>query len=306
VHTLRQHLLAADVFAPPRENRPPIRQVQATTMITTIGAEVWRALPLIYTADKVNPWAGAMQLNECAETLIQGVTTRTASQLSGPPGPRKRARRLELVTSCPIPTDMVLLSSHTPYAKSTGVWINGALFPPPAQSSLEAKCNVSQTCRLCSCGKMIYSLVAFRPLQANEALVAKEHGIYLRPGTYLVAQFDGSCHYAGTDFPAAGCGVVLWCVRDGHATALKQWSIPLPGVTSAPQSEAAGSAHAVKILADWTHEHPNETYDFFLIQGDNLAVINSWTGRGTLKQAAMHDLLSEAHRIYSEISVNQP
>ncbi len=98
--------------------------------------------------------------------------------------------------------------------------------------------------------------------------------------------------------------MVLWCVHDGKATVLKQWSIPLPGVSSAPQSEAAGSAHAVKVLADWMQEHPQERYDFFLIQGDNLAVINSWTGRGTLKQSAMHDLLADAHRIARYLLVN--
>ena len=161
----------------------------------------------------------------------------------------------------------------------------------------EEECNVSQTSRLCSCGQIIYSLVSTKPIRKGERLVAREHGIHLRTGTYLLAQFDGSCHYAGTDFPAAGCGVVLWRVHEGKATALKQWAIPLPHAKSAPQSEAAGSAYAVKIMADWMHDHPSETYDFYLIQGENLAVVNSWTGRGTLKQTAMHDLLEEAHRI---------
>ena len=89
--------------------------------------------------------------------------------------------------------------------------------------------------------------------------------------------------------------MVLWWLHDGKANALKQWAIPLPGVSSAPQSEAAGSAHAVKVLADWMHGHPQERYD---------AVINSWTGRGTLKLAAMHDLLAEAHRIARYLLVN--
>ena len=98
--------------------------------------------------------------------------------------------------------------------------------------------------------------------------------------------------------------MVLWRVHEGKATAVKQWAIPLPHAKSAPQSEAAGSAYAVKVLADCLADHPSETYDFYLIQGDNLAVVNSWTGRGTLKQTAMHDLLEEAHRITRYLLVN--
>jgi hypothetical protein len=304
VHTLRQHLLAADVFAPPRENIPRTRHIPVLEIITTIGAEIWRALPLVYTVGKSNPWASCLLIKECTEARIQGITTRTAPQLSGPPGPRKRARRIVLVAGTAIPKDLVVLASHTPYAQSTGLWIQGAFFPPPLHSGVDNECNIGQCCRLCSCGKLIYSLISVKTITKGEPLVAKEHGMHLREGTYLVAQFDGSCHFAGTSFPAAGCGVVLWKVQDGKATALKQWSVPLPGVISAPQSEAAGSAHAIKIMADWIEGHPSEVYDFFLIQGDNLAVINSWAGRGTLKQTAMHDLLADAYRIARYSLVN--
>ena len=94
VHTLRQHLLAANAFAPPRERGTPIRHVEALDIIATIGAEVWRALPLTLTGKQTNPWASAMTITECAETVIQGVSTRAAPQLSGVPDSRKKARRI--------------------------------------------------------------------------------------------------------------------------------------------------------------------------------------------------------------------
>ena len=128
-------------------------------------------------------------------------------------------------------------------------------------------------------------------------LVAREHGLHLRAGRYLVAQFDGSCHFAGTAYAAAGCGVVLWLIADMCATPLVQVSIPLLQARSAPQSEACGSAHAVLIIAKWLGNNSGEEFDSITIQGDNLSIISNWIGSGRLKQNEMHALLEDAYRI---------
>ncbi len=184
-----------------------------------------------------------------------------------------------------------------PYSKGHGVFIKGRFIPPPTYGKNEEGCNVTQACKLCSCGEILYYLITDKALAPGTELVAREHGLHLRAGRYLVAQFDGSCHFAGTAYAAAGCGVVLWLIADLCATPLVQMSIPLPHARSAPQSEACGSAYAVRIIAKWLGTNPDEEFDSITIQGDNLSIISNWIGSGRLKQNEMHALLEDAYRI---------
>ena len=45
-----------------------MRHVPISDIIAIIGSEVWRALSLSYTTDKVSPWVRSSQANDCVET----------------------------------------------------------------------------------------------------------------------------------------------------------------------------------------------------------------------------------------------
>ena len=297
IHAIRRHLIAVYAFSPPSEGNQEPQQQGTVQTITAIGVEVWQAIPVVFKKDKRNPWEAEFSGDGCAESFFHGVSAGLNQLLSGIPVPRKLYRREVLKSSCLLPAKTVVIATHKPYSKGHGVFIKGTFIPPPTYGKNEELCNVTQACKLCSCGQILYYLITDKALAPGTELVAREHGLHLRDGRYLVAQFDGSCHFAGTAYAAAGCGVVLWRIADLIATPLVQMSIPLHQARSAPQSEACGSAYAVQIIAKWLENNPEEEFDSITIQGDNLSIISNWIGSGRLKQNEMHALLENAYRI---------
>ena len=110
-----------------------------------------------------------------------------------------------------------------------------------------------------------------------------------------LAQFDGSCHGAGTDQAAAGCGVVIWRVVGANTTLEEREAFPLVDAKTAPASEAMGAAKAImlmeKVISKFNEPHTA------IIQGDNKAIINHWQGTAVIRQLELHQMLAEAHKI---------
>ena len=159
--------------------------------------------------------------------------------------------------------------------------------------TLISESNVVVTKNTCECGGSAYEVKATKPIPKGHPLMVELRTERPTQKTLLLAQFDGSCHDAATEDAAAGCGVVVWKIAPGQPPELvARLAIPLLEATTAPESEAAGAAHALLTLRT-VAETMNEEYDV-LIQGDNKAIMDFWNGDANLKQPRLHKLMGES------------
>ena len=138
----------------------------------------------------------------------------------------------------------ILLQSHEEYY-SSGATIEGVFIPPPKKVRLAP--NATIVTDMCQCGKIIYIVKAIDSTDSNQEISVLARTIAPRPGRHIVAQFDGSCHNAGSDFAASGCGVAIFLLTNDKVTLISEHSIPLLLIKTSPASEAEGAHHTLFI-----------------------------------------------------------
>ena len=285
IHQTRILLLAAQALTGQEGDIPGISFPQHL-VVERLVREVEEALPIQYKPKKQR--TTRLDNHKDCQAEWCSLSTRRLTGVFDKLGRRTALRREILVTADMIQEGEFLYKGHQDLLRK-GWYAKGKWMPPLLDASWSAdtlisESNVTVTKNTCECGCPAYEVMATKPIPKGHPLMVELRTERPTQKTLLLAQFDGSCHDAATEEAAAGCGVVVWKSAPGQPPELvARLSIPLLEAITAPESEAAGAAHALLTLGK-VAEGMEEAYDV-LIQGDNKAIMDFWNGDANLEQA---------------------
>ena len=164
--------------------------------------------------------------------------------------------------------------------------------PPPMSGNVA---NASWKRARCGCARPCFRLIALKEIEKGEpVIVTKTADLHAVPeGKVVLIRFDGSCKDPKGEAPRAGAGVVVYISEDGQTTKeIRRFGVPLPQASSAAMAEAHGSVESFRVALEMAKDDSYFDFDF-MIQGDNLSVIDYWRARKRISNPGMYQIVED-------------